>query len=94
MIDLQKEAEQYAKRFQNDSGYDGESCAIEDRIEMEAFIAGAQSKYVQAEKLKAQIEVLELIKREYNHDEAMIFWINNEIAFLNKYLSKLENEND
>jgi len=88
MIDLQKEAEQYAKRFQNDSGYDGESCAIEDRIEMEAFIAGATtSKYVQAEKLKAQIEVLEhaVVSRSLIQMYGTLF-------NLQQQLTQLENE--
>jgi len=61
MIDLQKEAEEYAKDMEtvfvepiNDEHL--RDFAVTD------FIAGANSKFVQAEKLKAQIEVLEKIK--------------------------------
>jgi hypothetical protein len=62
MIDLNKEAKEYAKRFEEreDFGYNGESISIEDRIEMEAFIAGANSKHVQAKALQAKIDALSM----------------------------------
>ncbi len=46
--EIELEADKYARRFEENelSGYNGESLSIEDRMEMEAFIAGATSKYV------------------------------------------------
>lgn len=45
--ELELEAENYARRFEEkeQSGYNGESLSIEDRIEIEAFIAIATSNY-------------------------------------------------
>ncbi len=51
MIDLNKEAEEYAKTFIYDDG----------TTEVD-FIAGANSKHVQAKILQAQIDILEELK--------------------------------
>lgn len=60
MKELELEAEKYARRFEeNDqNGYNGESISIEDRVEMEAFMAGATSKWVEKQKLEFAIEQL------------------------------------
>lgn len=60
MKTLQEEAEKYARNFDKGlHGYDGESLSPEDEKQMQDFIAGATSKYVEFEKLKAIIEELE-----------------------------------
>ena len=58
--EIELEADKYARRFEENelSGYNGESLSIEDRMEMEAFIAGATSKYVEKQKLEFAIEQL------------------------------------
>jgi len=58
MKPLEQEAEEY---FDNNIFCDGITLFEED-ISKRCFIAGANSKYVQAEKIKAQIEVLEKAK--------------------------------
>lgn len=101
MIDLNKEAEEYAKRFQEkeDYGYNGESCSIEDRIEMEAFIAGANSKYVQVKIIQAQIEILETLYYGIDlNDPEILQWYEDLHGVMKttlaEELSKLENEKD
>lgn len=66
MKELEEEAEKYARRFEENeqSGYNGKSISIEDRIEIEAFIAGATSKYVEKQKLQFAIHILRELKLE------------------------------
>ena len=52
MIDLQKEAEEY---FIDNIYCDGIT-AFEEEIAKKCFIAGATSKYVEVEKIKAQLK--------------------------------------
>jgi hypothetical protein len=58
MKTLEQEAQEY---FDNNIFCDGIT-PFEEDISKRCFIAGANSKYVQAEKIKAQIEVLEKAK--------------------------------
>lgn len=70
MTELELEAEKYARRFEENeqNGYNGESISIEDRIEMEAFIAGVTSNaakeywYKQFEKQKLEFAIEQLKK--------------------------------
>ena len=50
------------------------------------FIAGANSKWVQAEKIKAQVEVLEKVFNDRNGN------VNNQIYTLRQQLKQLEDE--
>ena len=70
--ELELEAEQYARRFEENeqSGYNGESLSIEDRMEIEAFISGATSKYVEKQKLEFAIEQLNALGQV--HDETLM----------------------
>lgn len=58
MKTLEQEAQEY---FDNNIFCDGIT-PFEEDISKRCLIAGANSKYVQAEKIKAQIEVLEKAK--------------------------------
>jgi len=90
MIDLQKEAEEHAKKvwgiYIDDIDEDCNSTRGENTIK--DYIAGATtSKHVQAEKLKAQIEVLEKAWSCKPPVDELIYT-------LKQQLSKLENEKD
>lgn len=62
---IELEAKKYARRFEEkeQGGYNGESLSIEDRIEIEAFIAGVKSNaakeywYKQFEKEKLEFAI-------------------------------------
>jgi hypothetical protein len=56
------------------------------------FIAGANSKYVQAEKIKAQIEVLEAILNKYIDESLSGFYIRGMISDLQQQLKQIEDE--
>ena len=61
------------------------------QIEKMAFIAGANSKWVQAEKIKAQIEILKSIGTV--HDEScMSQRVRDKIRELEQQLKQLEDE--
>lgn len=66
MKELEQEAERYARRFEENEldNYSGESLSIEDRIEMEAFVAGATSKHVEKQKLEFAIEQIKEIDKK------------------------------
>ena len=58
-----------------------------------AFIAGANSKYVQIEKIKAQIEILETIHTwsvSNRQDDATLYAVRMKITSLYQQLKKLE----
>lgn len=79
MIDLQKEAEEYANNY-----FDMHSNHYKGVIE--GYIGCATtSKYVQAEKLKAQIEVLNKIGKKGSNP----IDIEEEIFFLQQQLNQL-----
>ena len=61
MKTLKQEAEEY---FNNNIFCDGIT-PFEEDISKRSFIAGANSKYVQAEKIKAQIDILEGVNGDY-----------------------------
>ena len=85
-MDLNKEAEEYKKSTVNKMS-----------IEKTAFIAGANSKYVQAKILQAQIDVLKEIDEqkttgpEHNAFYDLIDMKNNKIHHLEQQLKQLEN---
>jgi endoglucanase Acf2 len=87
MMDLNKEAEEYAP-IQNQCILD----VIElNKIKQEDFISGANSKYVQARIIQAQIDVLKSIRTI--HDETcMSQRVTNKIKELQQQLKQLENE--
>jgi hypothetical protein len=77
MIDLNKEAEEYAtinKTYSEQSELD--------------FIAGANSKYVQAKIIQAQIDIL----TETNDYWDLPVWLNDKVKELQQQLKQLENE--
>jgi hypothetical protein len=77
MIDLSKEAEEYAtinKTYSEQSELD--------------FIAGANSKYVQAKIIQAQIDIL----TETNDYWDLPVWLNDKVKELQQQLKQLENE--
>jgi hypothetical protein len=84
MIDLSKEAEEYRKKWL----FLKSGNTIND-----TFIAGANSKYVQAKIIQAQIDVLQtLILGNNNDNTAIIFRIKIKIFELQQQLKQLENE--
>ena len=89
MKKLEEEAEQYAD-FSND--YVPLSFGDKfNKTTKRDFIAGANSKWVEAEKIKAQIEVLKMthlrsIEGIYNTDNTIVFTINE----LEQQLKQLE----
>jgi len=96
MIDLQKEAEDHVKTkysFIITKETDLRDVAV-CIVAIEDYIAGANSKYVQAEKLKAQIEVLKELKDENELDRSIVPACHSKIKELKQQLTQLENEND
>lgn len=77
-----KTLEEEAKKFQ-DTNY--------LPYDKDIFIAGANSKWVRAEKIKAQIEILNEIRGGFNTDNR--FYIDYKIEQLEQQLKELENEN-
>jgi hypothetical protein len=78
-MDLNKEAEEYANKNVTKSLH-------------AAYVEGAtNSKYVQAEKIKAQIEVLKELSEAENKLNASLIII---LEDLHKQLNELENEKD
>jgi hypothetical protein len=92
MISLEEEAETYSTLT---VFYNAETKEIptekeimrDEYISEIAFKAGAKSKYVQAEKIKAQIDVLEDVR---NSDT--IFWVDSKIKELEQQLKQLEGD--
>ena len=100
MIDLSKEAEEYAQKvwgiYINDV-FKHNDIIIDKtlgEITILDFIAGATtSKYVQAKAIQAQIDVLQTLILGNNYDNtAIIFRIKIKIFELQQQLKQLENE--
>ena len=85
-MDLNKEAEEYSDFGKTDSKW--------QPIVQNAFIVGANSKYVQTKILQAQIDennsVLEMLKIHGN--ERCMFVVRHRIKELEQQLKQLENE--
>ena len=87
MIDLNKEAVEYAKVIYNYDLADGYTPDLKSYET--TFISGANSKYVQSEILKAQIEVLNKIGKKGSNPIDIV----EEIFVLQQQLNQLENDN-
>ena len=88
MIDLDKEAEEYANNY-----FDMHSNHYKGIIE--GYMGCAiQSKYVQAEKLKAQIEILYKLHKENRPDVKISIAALNLMQEVQQQLNQLENENN
>ena len=86
---LRKEAEKWVfetngHRWSNNDNTAGDNYG--------SFIAGATSKYVQAEKIKAQILILKNVQKVMEMNGEYAPEISNEINELNEQLKELENE--
>jgi hypothetical protein len=57
----------------------------------DGYVAGANSKWVQAEKIKAQIEIVEMIANEFN-EKYNIVAFDRTIMGLKQQLKQLEDE--
>ena len=86
MKTLEQEAEEYAESI--NKNLFGMRIYERDRSTKQDFIAGAKSKWVQAEKIKAQIEVLENVDGEFYYNEPIYQVIQN----LETLLKQLEDE--
>ena len=81
MKKLKQEAEEYSESY--------DECDIWIQgVAKECYIAGANSKWVQAEKINAQIELL------YQARIAPITWFDQKVEELEQRLKELENENN
>jgi hypothetical protein len=59
------------------------------------FIAGVNSKYMEVEKIKSKIEVLEKIldiSKKHKQDDATKYFVLMELSHLRKSLNNLDNE--
>jgi len=67
MKTLEKEAEEYARKvwgiYYDEQYPDAAIVKTNGESTLDDFIAGANSKYVQREKIKAQIEILSIIQQ-------------------------------
>jgi hypothetical protein len=88
MIDLNKEAENYAKGFEL-SFYDTIEEVPVEKMAIKDFIEGAKSKYVQYKILQAQIDALKPYL-EWNEEFANA--ISEDINRIQQKIKKLENE--
>jgi len=89
---LLKEAKEYAKSFdKNLYGYDGNSFSPEDEKQIQDFIAGANSKYVQAKVIQAQIK-LSIHYMNNTNDADTLYFIGKQVKELEQQLKNLENE--
>ncbi len=94
-MDLNKEAEEYAKN-EAEEAYIDDGC---DKIYNNYYLTNAiidfvnRSKYVQSEKIKAQIEVLKQIKIAVSDKNPFTYYnIGTQVLELEKQLNELENE--
>ena len=79
MIDLNKEAEEYAYNL-----YDETS-------QIQGFISGANSKYVEAKILQAQIDVYsDLLRQSHNHSAAICRYMIEKSEGLKQQLKQLK----
>lgn len=90
MIDLHKEAEKYAD---NTIGFSNENHAEWEFVQHHIIQFIQSSKYVQAEKLKAQIDVLKLIIENCHSKDTQVE-VNIYVNKLKQQLTQLENENN
>ena len=81
MIDLNKEAEEYAKTFIEDDG----------TTEVD-FIAGANSKYVKQQILQAQIDACNDILSWDNEVNETTYYTNNKLNKFQQELKQLQDE--
>jgi hypothetical protein len=79
MLDLDKEAEEYAHNYFNMHETNNYKAL------KQGFIVGAESKYVQAKILEAQIDIL----KDRRNSET-IFWLDDTINKLEEQLKELE----
>jgi len=85
MIDINKEAEEYAKNNTEIPFY--------QVIFKHFFISGANSKHVQAKILQAQIDVYsDLLRQSDNHFAAICKYMIKQVELLQQQLKELENE--
>jgi hypothetical protein len=90
MIELHKEAEEYANYVRKDVVFDDiEECLIYTQNAKEDFIAGANSKYVQAKILQAQIDVLKELDIPFSG--YITTQVYSRIEAFRKQLKELEN---
>jgi hypothetical protein len=90
MKNLEQEAEEFAKRYSRNDDLDDQICGVS----IVSFEAGAKSKWVEVERIKAQIEVLELhiehpTKPGYKRHDVL-----HRIKLLKVQLKQLEDENN
>jgi hypothetical protein len=89
MIDVNKEAEEYAKKqcddMYNHIGLTGAEWGWETKLD---FIAGHNSKATQAKILQAKIEILEGVDGEYYYSKPIYIMIEE----LKQQLKELEND--
>jgi hypothetical protein len=78
MKTLEQEAEEYSAQFG----------PVNHHERVPSFIAGVNSKYVQVEKINAQIELL------YQARIAPITWFDQKVEELEQRLKELEDENN
>ena len=91
MKPLEQEAEEY---FDNNIFCDGIT-PFEEDISKRCFIAGANSKYVQIEKIKAQIEIYQsLLDQCENHNAAICKYMIKKRDVLEQQHRQLEDEKD
>ena len=83
MKNLEQQAEEY---FENNIFCDGIT-PFEEDISKRCFIAGANSPWVETQKINAQIDLL------YQVRIAPITWFDQKIEELEQQLKELENEN-
>jgi DNA-binding transcriptional MerR regulator len=87
MKSLQQEAEEY---FDNNIFCDGIT-PFEEDISMRCFIAGVSSKYVQIEKIKAQIKIYQsLLDQCENHNAAICKYMIKKRDVLEQQLKELQ----
>jgi hypothetical protein len=96
MVDINKEAEEYAKKqcddIYNHIGLTGAEWGWETKLD---FIAGHNSKATQAKVIQGQIEIIDFVNRLkycYNYDlHAQQEKIGEKFAYLQQQLEQLEN---
>jgi hypothetical protein len=91
MKTVEQESQEY---FNNNIFCDGIT-PFEEDISKRCFIAGANSKYVQAEKIKTQIEIYQsLLDQCENHKAAICKYMIEKKEVLEQQLRQLEDEKD
>lgn len=86
MKTLEQEARECSERYFRGDELDDQICGVA----MVSFEAGANSKWVQIEKIKAQIEILEVF--EYSEHEYLIY-VHDTLQTLRLQLKQLEDGN-